>query len=76
MQYHYVIFYDTETKEFRMDFDTMSAKFDDWPVFDTTASEWAALDDDHWANDDHPYNKAADTLFMAIRDLKLAKDVN
>lgn len=74
MQYHYVVFYDTDTNEFQMDFDTLDARFYGGSVFDTNTNEWVPVDDDYFANDNHPYNKAADTLFMAIRNLKLAKD--
>lgn len=40
MQYHYVICYDTDTKEFSVDVETMLSRFDGNPVFDNVLGFW------------------------------------
>lgn len=42
-QYHYVVMFDTETKEFSVDVDTTIARFDDEPVFDTDKDAWVEI---------------------------------
>lgn len=39
-QYHYVVMFDTETKEFSVDVDTTLARFTNEPVFDTGKDAW------------------------------------
>lgn len=39
-QYHYVVVYDTKTKEFRLDPDTLDVNFPNGEVWDEKAEEW------------------------------------
>ena len=43
MQYHYVVMFDTETKEFSVDIDTTMARFGEEPLFDTEQDAWVSL---------------------------------
>lgn len=69
-QFHFVVMYDEETGKFEMDYDTQDVKFDNCPIYDVDADEWenclGHLDDDN-----STYNRAADTIYLAIKDLPL-----
>ena len=43
MQDHYVVMFDTETKEFSVDIDTTMARFGEEPLFDTEQDAWVSL---------------------------------
>jgi hypothetical protein len=60
-QYHYVVMYDNETKEFSIDIDTRIAVMPDGAVFDTETQGWLVDDED---NDD--YLEVEDTLSQII----------
>lgn len=69
-QHHFVVFFDEETGEFTLDFDTQEAKFDGKPIYDADADEW--LDISGEIDDDNSiYNRSADALFFAIKNLPL-----
>ena len=74
MQYHYVVMYDDETGRFEMDYHTQESKFNNAPLFDTNTDEWLELEARHWETDNTIYNKAADTLYLAINDLTIKED--
>jgi hypothetical protein len=69
-QYHFVVVYDEETGEFSLDYDTQDVKFDNRPVYDTDADEWENCAG-HTDDDNSTYNRAADAIFFAVRDLPL-----
>ena len=69
-QHHFVVCYDEDTEEFTLDFDTQESKFDGKPIYDEKTNEW--LDISGEIDDDNSiYNRSADAVFFAIRDLKL-----
>lgn len=74
MQYHYVVMYDDETGKFEMDYHTQEAKFNNAPLFDTNTDKWLQLEAHHWETDDTIYNRAADTLYLAIDNLTIKED--
>ena len=39
-QYHFVVQFDTESKEFSLDIDTLNANFNSGVAFDTIEQEW------------------------------------
>lgn len=57
-QYHFVVQFDTESKEFSLDIDTLNANFNNGVVFDTTTQEWVAdpeadnLEEGYFASED------------------------
>lgn len=44
-QYHFVVQFDTETKEFSLDIDTLTAKFHSGVMFDKDTQEWISSSD-------------------------------
>jgi hypothetical protein len=66
--------YDDKTDEFQIDYDTQDAKFDGAPLFDTASNEWITLEENHWADDSTPYNKAADLLHTTLQHLTLEEE--
>jgi hypothetical protein len=72
-QYHYVVCYDAETNEFTLDYDTMSAKFDDEVIYNTETEEWEDLQESDWENDNSDYNLAGDLLYKIVSDLGVRK---
>lgn len=71
-QYHFVVHYDAETGEFEMDYETQDGKFIDGPVYNPENDTWEDLaHNEHLDDDNSTYNRSADALAEAIRDLKL-----
>ena len=68
-QYHFVVRYDAEANEFDVDYDTQDAKFWPGPIYDVKRDLWVRLDDELY-DDDSPYNRAADALYLAMLNLK------
>lgn len=69
-QYHFVVLYNESTGEFEVDFDTQEAKFDNEPIYDESRNEWLGISGE--IDDENSlYNRAADALFVAVRDLHL-----
>ena len=69
-QFYFTVFYDTETDSFEIDYDTQEAFFHGNPVFDTELQDWVALEDSDWEEDNTDYNRSADALYLAIKDLR------
>jgi hypothetical protein len=57
--------YDTETKQFEIDYETMSSQFQDGIVYDTTNSEWEILNDNEY-DDNSGYTMSGNRLFEAL----------
>lgn len=70
-QYHYVVCFDSETGEFILDYDTMSAKFDTEIVYNTETEEWEDLQESDWESDDTDYNLAGDLLYKVLQGLAI-----
>jgi hypothetical protein len=68
-QYHFVVRYDHDTGEFDVDYDTQDVRFHDGPIYDVDQDQWLRLDDE-LDDDDSPYNRAADALYLAMLNLK------
>lgn len=64
-QYHYVVCYDTETKQFSLDPETLSSKFYDEAVWNEEAGNWISFQE----------TEELETDFVAIED-KLAEELN
>ena len=45
-QFHFVVQYDTDTREFSLDLDTLYAKFPEGFVFDKDTQEWESAEPD------------------------------
>lgn len=45
-QFHFVVQYDTDTREFSLDLDTLYARFPDGFTFDTAYGEWQTPEPD------------------------------
>jgi hypothetical protein len=76
-EFHYVVVFDSETEQFRMDYETQSSKFHDAPVFDSEQGEgeWVALDAaTTWEDDQSLYSRAADALDTMMTGLKLTAE--
>lgn len=69
-QYHFVVFYNETTGHFELDFDTQEAKFDGKPIFDESKNEWLGISGETY-DENSVYNRAADALFFATRELTL-----
>ena len=69
-QFNFVVFYDTETDSFEIDYDSQEVFFHGRPVFDTELDEWVALEDSDWEERDTDYNRAADALWCVVKDLR------
>ena len=69
-QYHFVVYYDSESKTWEMDYQTQDAKFDGAPIFDSETGEWEFLADDVWEDDESVYNRAGDLLARAVNKLE------
>jgi hypothetical protein len=67
-QYHFVVMYDTETKQFEIDYETMSSQFDDGIVYDTSTGEWEILADNEY-DEDSGYTVSGNRLFEALETL-------
>lgn len=70
-QYHFVVFYDSETDMFELDYDTQSAKFNDEPIWNKDTEEWEELQDSDWERDESDYNRAGDLLHEIIKGARL-----
>ena len=68
-QYHFVVRYDAEANEFDVDYETQDVRFYDGPIYDVNQDQWLRLDDE-LDDDDSPYNRAADALYLAMLNLK------
>lgn len=68
-QIHFVVAYNTETKQFEMDYDTLDVKFNDGIVFDTDTQEWEELDETHGVRDIS--YEAGDALAEAISKIEI-----
>jgi hypothetical protein len=68
-QIHFVVAYNTEIKQFEMDYDTLDAKFNDGCVFDTETQEWEEVDETHGVSDIS--YEAGDALAEAITKIEL-----
>lgn len=75
-QIHFVVLYDSESNEFEMDYETQDARFDDGYIYNTHTNEWSKVSEDELGDDNSEYCRAADTLYDAIRDLKLRRVSN
>jgi hypothetical protein len=64
-QYHYVVCYDTETKQFSLDAETLDNRFDHGEVWNTVANEWESFQN----------TEELEADFIAIED-KLAGELN
>jgi hypothetical protein len=64
-QYHYVVCYDTETKQFSLDHETLSSAFYNGEVWNEEAGEWEGFRN----------TEELETDFVAIED-KLAEELN
>jgi hypothetical protein len=69
-QHHFVVYYDENTNQWNVDYDTQDIKFDNKPIYDPAEDEWlnvaGEIDDDNSI-----YNRAADALYEAITNLPL-----
>jgi hypothetical protein len=68
-QYHFVVVYDGETGEFDVDYETQDVRFHDGPIYDTDQDSWTRIGDELF-DDNSPYNRSADALYRAMRELK------
>jgi hypothetical protein len=68
-QYHFVVFYDSETEEFTLDYDTQDERFNGEPVWNEETGEWESLGE-VWEDDNSDYNRAGDALYRALRTLE------
>jgi hypothetical protein len=73
-QYHFVVVYDTETNEFEVDYDTQEAKFDNEPIWNNQTEEWEGFGEE-LDDDNSTYNRVADALYFAVRDLKPREEI-
>lgn len=69
-QHHFVVYYDEATGLFDVDYDTQDVKFHGAPIYDEVKQEWEPIGD-QLDNDNSIYNRAADSLAEALRDLSL-----
>lgn len=73
-QYHYIVTYDTDTKEFTMDYEV---ELPNGAVWDKENEWWRTLEDHEWEDDTSDYNRAGDALAFTIRTLQpLPKETN
>lgn len=71
MEYHFVVVYDSKTDTFAMDYEQQEDRYYNGPIYDPEAGEWIELTETIWGDESSDYNKSADAIYTAIRDLKL-----
>lgn len=69
-QHHFVVYYDERSGLFEVDYATQDVKFHRAPIYDWEKEEWEPIGD-QLDDDNSIYNRAADSLAEAIRDLPL-----
>jgi hypothetical protein len=68
----FVVTYDTEAKEFFVDMETQSVKFQDGDVWDTKSGQWIAVDfEDEDDMDTIMWNLCHDKLVETVEGMKL-----
>lgn len=65
-QYHFVVVYDTDTKRWSVDPETLDANFPNGEVWDTTAEEWEGFRNTDELSED--FISREDVLSEILRD--------
>jgi hypothetical protein len=69
-QYHFVVVYDEKSDTFNLDYDTQEEKFENLSIYNTELDSWQPLESRHFEDDNTPYNRAGDSLALALENLK------
>lgn len=69
MQYHFIVYYDTETGKYGTDYDTQDALFDGKPVYSPTLSKWFDIFEEDMLVEQSEYNRIADALEKVLENL-------
>ena len=64
-EYHFVVFYNSATNKFEIDYDTRQAMFWNGPVYEADTDTWRLLEDEEY-KDGGVYDKASETLFRLL----------
>jgi hypothetical protein len=71
MQYSFVVTYDSADDTFIMDYDSQEVFFHNAPIYDPETEDYRRLNESDWEDEKSDYNRSADAIYMAIRDLRL-----